>query len=50
MKPGTSGTYPTNDQQLLQQYQKRDREAELEAYESALMRGAEVKRNPKVFE
>jgi peptidyl-prolyl cis-trans isomerase D len=50
VKPGTSGTNPTNDQQLLQQYQKRDREAELEAYESALMRGAEVKRNPKVFE
>jgi peptidyl-prolyl cis-trans isomerase D len=50
VKPGTAGTNPTNDQQLLEQYQKRDREAELQAYEAALMRAADVKRNPKVFE
>ncbi|HXN10078.1 MAG TPA: hypothetical protein VN859_02480, partial [Steroidobacteraceae bacterium] len=50
VKPGTAGSNATSDQQLLEQYQKRDREAELAAYEAALVRAAEVKRNPKVFE
>jgi peptidyl-prolyl cis-trans isomerase D len=50
VKPGTAGTNATNDQQLLEQYQKRDREAELDAYEAALMHAADVRRNPKVFE
>jgi peptidyl-prolyl cis-trans isomerase D len=50
VKPGTSGANATNDQQLLEQYQKRDREAELAAYEAALTHAAEVRRNPKVFE
>jgi len=50
VKAGTAGMNETSDQQLLEQYQKRDREAELQAYEAALMRAADVKRNPKVFE
>jgi len=50
VKPGIAGSNATSDQQLLEQYQKRDREAELAAYEAALARAANVKRNPKVFE
>jgi peptidyl-prolyl cis-trans isomerase D len=50
VKPGTSGSNETSNQQLLEQYQKRDREAELDAYEAALVRAANVKRNPKAFE
>ncbi len=50
VRSGTGGSNPTNDQQLLRQYVKRDRDGEIGAYEAAVIQGASVKRNPKLFE
>jgi len=48
--PGTPGVNPKNDEQLVTDFLKRDREAELEAYLLELERRANVKHNPAVFE
>jgi peptidyl-prolyl cis-trans isomerase D len=50
VKPGTAGANPKNDEQLIQQYLKRDRDGDMRAYVLELQRRATVKRNPSVFE
>jgi peptidyl-prolyl cis-trans isomerase D len=48
--PGTSGANPTNDQKLISDFAKRDREALLEAYVQDLQQHASVQTNPSVFQ
>jgi peptidyl-prolyl cis-trans isomerase D len=47
---GSSGANPKNDEQLVTQYMRRDREGDMAAYMLELERRASVKRNPAVFE
>jgi peptidyl-prolyl cis-trans isomerase D len=48
--PGSPGANPKNDEQLVTQYLRRDREGDMAAYLLELQRRASVKRNPSVFE
>jgi peptidyl-prolyl cis-trans isomerase D len=50
IKPGTAGTNPQNDAQLIGQYMRRDREGDMQAYVQELRRRATVKTNPAVFQ
>jgi peptidyl-prolyl cis-trans isomerase D len=47
---GSAGANPKNDEQLVTQYMRRDREGDMAAYMLELERRASVKRNPAVFE
>jgi peptidyl-prolyl cis-trans isomerase D len=47
---GVGGTNPKNDEQLVAQYVKRHREADLNAYVQELQRSATIKRNPSAFQ
>jgi peptidyl-prolyl cis-trans isomerase D len=49
VRPGKSGANPTNDQQQATQYIRRERDAELAAYQQELRQRASIKRNDKVF-
>jgi peptidyl-prolyl cis-trans isomerase D len=48
--PGSSGANPTNDQKLISDFAKRDREALLEAYVQDLQQHASVETNASVFQ
>jgi peptidyl-prolyl cis-trans isomerase D len=50
VRPGAPGVNPKNDEQLVTDFLKRDRDAELQAYLLELERRASVKRNPAVFD
>ena len=50
IKPGAAGANPQNDEQLITQYMRRDREGDMRAYVLELQRRATVKRNPSIFE
>ena len=50
VRPGTAGTNTTNDQKLISEYARRDREALLEAYVQDLQQHAKVQTNPSVFQ
>jgi len=50
IKLGTAGVNPQNDEQLITQYMRRDREGDMRAYVLELQRRATVQRNPSVFE
>jgi peptidyl-prolyl cis-trans isomerase D len=50
VRAGAAGANPKNDEQLVQQYMRRDRDGDMAAYLLELQRRASVKRNPKVFE
>jgi peptidyl-prolyl cis-trans isomerase D len=50
VKPGQPGANSQNDQQLVDQYMKRDSDAEFAAYLLELQRNASIKRNPSVFQ
>jgi peptidyl-prolyl cis-trans isomerase D len=50
VKAGTGGANPQNDEQLISQYMRRDREGDMHAYLLELQRRATVKRNPSMFE
>ena len=50
VKPGTLGTNSKNDEQLVGQYMKRDRDGELAAYLQDLERRSHIVRNPSVFQ
>jgi peptidyl-prolyl cis-trans isomerase D len=47
---GSAGANPKNDEQLVTEYVRRDREGDMAAYLLELERRASVKRNPSVFE
>jgi peptidyl-prolyl cis-trans isomerase D len=49
-KPGAPGANPQNDEQLIGQYMRRDREGDMQAYVQELRRRATVKTNPAVFQ
>ena len=50
IKPGTRGRQPQNDEQLITQYMRRDREGDMRAYLLELQRRATVKSNPTIFQ
>jgi peptidyl-prolyl cis-trans isomerase D len=50
VKAGTPGTNPQNDEQLVTQYMRRDREGDMHAYLLELQRRATIKTNPTVFQ
>jgi peptidyl-prolyl cis-trans isomerase D len=50
IKPGTPGANPQNDEQLVTQYMKRNREGDMRAYLLELQRRATVKSNPTIFQ
>ena len=50
IKPGTAGANPPNDEQLIGQYMRRDREGDMQAYVLEMQRRATVKSNPAVFQ
>jgi peptidyl-prolyl cis-trans isomerase D len=50
IKAGTPGANPQNDEQLITQYMKRDREGDMRAYLLELQRRATVKSNPTIFQ
>jgi peptidyl-prolyl cis-trans isomerase D len=50
IKPGTPGANPQNDEQLVTQYMKRDREGDMRAYLLELQRRATIKSNPTIFQ
>jgi peptidyl-prolyl cis-trans isomerase D len=50
IKPGTAGANPQNDEQLITQYMRRNREGDLHAYLLELQRRASVKSNPSIFQ
>jgi peptidyl-prolyl cis-trans isomerase D len=50
VKPGTAGSNPQNDTQLLTQYQRRARDGVMNAYLQELQQRATVKRAPNIFE
>jgi hypothetical protein len=50
VKAGSAGANPQNDQQLVAEYYKRDREGEMAAYQLELQRRASIKRNPSIFQ
>lgn len=50
VKPGQPGVNSKNDEQLMNEYMKRDREGEFAAYVLELQRRARVERNPSVFQ
>ncbi|HEX4025117.1 MAG TPA: peptidyl-prolyl cis-trans isomerase [Steroidobacteraceae bacterium] len=50
VKPGTPGANSNNDEQLVDQYMKRDRDGELAAYLQELQRRSRIVRNPSVFQ
>ncbi len=49
VKPGTSGSNPANDQQLMSRVSQRHREADLAAYMAEMQRRATVKKNLAIF-
>ena len=50
IKAGTAGANPQNDEQLISQYMRRDREGDMRAYLLELQRRATVKTNPTIFQ
>jgi peptidyl-prolyl cis-trans isomerase D len=50
VRPGTAGANPTNDQKLISEYARRDREALLEAYVQDLQQHAKIQTNSTVFQ
>jgi peptidyl-prolyl cis-trans isomerase D len=50
VRPGSSGANPSNDQQLISEYARRDREALLEAYVQDLQQHAKIQTNESVFQ
>ena len=50
VRAGTAGANPKNDEQLVGQYMRRDRDGDMAAYLLELEHRATVKRNPSVFE
>jgi peptidyl-prolyl cis-trans isomerase D len=50
VRAGTAGANPKNDEQLVSQFMRRDRDGDLAAYLLELEHHATVKRNPSVFE
>jgi peptidyl-prolyl cis-trans isomerase D len=50
VKAGAPGANPQNDQQLVGDYMRRDREGDLHAYLLELQRRATIKTNPAVFQ
>ena len=50
IKAGTAGANPQNDEQLISQYMRRDREGDMRAYLLELQRRATVKTNPNIFQ
>lgn len=50
IKTGTAGANPQNDEQLITQYMRRDREGDMHAYLLELQRRATVKTNPNTFQ
>jgi peptidyl-prolyl cis-trans isomerase D len=50
VKPGTAGTNPQNDSQLVVQFLRRDRDGAMNAYLAELQRRADVKRAANIFE
>ena len=50
IKAGTPGANPQNDEQLVTQYMKRDREGDMRAYLLELQRRATVRTNPTIFQ
>jgi peptidyl-prolyl cis-trans isomerase D len=50
VKPGSAGTNRQNDEALIDEYIKRDREGEMTAFQQELQRRASVKRNPTIFQ
>lgn len=50
VRAGTAGANPKNDEQLMSEYMRRDRDGDMAAYLLELVRRADVKRNPNVFE
>jgi peptidyl-prolyl cis-trans isomerase D len=50
VKAGSTGANPQNDEQLVSEYAKRDREGEMAAYQLELQRRASIKRNPSIFQ
>jgi hypothetical protein len=49
LRPGKAGANPTNDQRQVEQYIRRQRDAELAAYLQAVREHASIKRNDAVF-
>jgi peptidyl-prolyl cis-trans isomerase D len=50
VRPGTAGANPTNDQKLISDYARRDREALLEAYVQDLQQHAKIQTNSSIFQ
>jgi peptidyl-prolyl cis-trans isomerase D len=50
VKSGTAGPNPKSDQELLDQFLKRDRDGDMNAYVLELQRQATVKRSPTLFQ
>lgn len=50
VRAGTAGANPKNDEQLVSQFMRRDRDGDMAAYLLELEHHATVKRNPTVFE
>ena len=50
VKLGTAGANPQNDEQLITQYMRRDREGDMHAYVLELQRRATVQTNPNIFQ
>ena len=50
VRAGTAGANPKNDEQLVMQYMRRDRDGDMAAYLLELEHRATVKRNPSVFQ
>ncbi len=50
VRAGTAGANPKNDEQLVGQFMRRDRDGDMAAYLLELEHRAAVKRNPNVFE
>jgi hypothetical protein len=50
VRAGAPGANPQNDEQLVAQYMRRDREGDMRAYLLELQRRATIKTNPTVFQ
>jgi peptidyl-prolyl cis-trans isomerase D len=50
VKAGAAGSNPQNDEQLLSEYLRRDREGAMNAYVLEMQRRASVKRSPNIFQ